>query len=190
MSDHDEFEREFWGDCTNTFDEEQKHYVYSQCMKLQRQHYTFHLDKPSKIIDIGGGPTSMMLKTKDVLKGSIVVDPLANDYPQWVHDRYETRGIKALCMNGEDIDTIEETFDEAWMYNVLQHTDDPIKILKNMLKISKKIRIFEWIDIPPHEGHPHMLTEKMLNETLGVKGHVSHHQSNGCYGKSWSYSSE
>ena len=134
---HDEhvFEKDFWGDCINTFDEEQKHYIYAQNMMLKLEYSSFILDKPSKIIDIGGGPVSMMLKTKDIVDGSVVIDPLADDYPQWVHDRYKTKGIKALSMSGEDIDTLEDTFDEAWMYNVLQHTEDPVKILKNMQKL-------------------------------------------------------
>ena len=28
------FESEYWGDCTNTFDEDQKHYIYAKYLQL------------------------------------------------------------------------------------------------------------------------------------------------------------
>ena len=188
MSGHEhDFEKDFWGDCINTFDEEQKHYVYSQLMNIPRSHYGFVLKEPSKVLDVGGGPVSILLKTKNLKPGSLVVDPLMSEYPKWVKERYELANINTKCMIGEDIDQIEDKFDEAWMYNVLQHTEDPQKILRNMQEKADRIRIFEWIDIPPHDGHPHMLTSKMLNETLGVVGTTIRLNSNGCDGKAWYY---
>lgn len=186
MEHHDdEFEREFWGDCVNTFDEEQKHYVYSRYMGIKQKHFSFELDTPSKVLDIGGGPVSIMTKTSNILSGSLVVDPLAECYPGWVHDRYATKNIKCIKMNGEDTNTLDTTFDEVWMYNVLQHTDDPKKIISNMLSLGNTVRVFEWIDIPPHEGHPHMLTEQFLNDNFGSKGGVVELGESGCFGRAW-----
>jgi hypothetical protein len=43
----------YWGDCTNTFDEEQKHYVYARYMGLGRKHYSFDA-QGRRVLDIGG----------------------------------------------------------------------------------------------------------------------------------------
>jgi len=197
MSDHEdnheEFELAFWGDCTITFGEESKQYSYASNMNLIpsviMHTIPFPLDKPVKVLDIGGGPVSMLLKTTNYAKGSTVIDPLMDRYPQWVRDRYESKGIKCLKGTGETlIDVIDDSYDEVWMYNVLQHTEDPKLIIENMKKVSPRLRIFEWIDIPPHPGHPHMLTEMFLNECVGSKGRVGKMiPPFGCLAKFWSY---
>ena len=55
------FESEYWGDCCNTYDEDQKHYVYAKYMGLMAVGYSFSMSGKS-VVDIGGGPTSMLLK--------------------------------------------------------------------------------------------------------------------------------
>jgi hypothetical protein len=186
MSDYT-FESNYWGDCCNTFDEDQKHYVYAKYMGLDRKGYSFDVHGKS-IIDIGGGPTSMLLKTIN-LKAGLVVDPLK--YPDWTYDRYAAKGIDCLVFRGEDV--IEEGFDEAWIYNCLQHTDDPELIIKNALKSAKILRIFEWVDIPPHDGHPIELTKFKLDKwivnaserTLYSYGHTQQLAESGCYGNAY-----
>jgi hypothetical protein len=85
---------------------------------------------------------------------------------------------------GEDI--AMDGWDEAWCYNVLQHVDDPALVVANARKAAKLVRLFEWIGIPPHEGHPHMLTGPLLREWLGtVKGDSAHFEGNGCHG--WAF---
>jgi len=49
-------------------------------------------------------------------------------------------------------------FDEGWIYNCLQHVDDPNKVMATLLRSVDNVRIFEWIDTAPSEGHPHTLT--------------------------------
>jgi len=175
MSDYT-FESQYWGDCSNTFDEDQKHYVYGRFMGLDRVGYSFDVYGRS-IIDIGGGPTSMLLKTKNLGRG-LVVDPLL--YPDWTYDRYAAKKIECLVFRGEDV--VEEGFDEAWIYNCLQHTDDPALIIRNALRSARTLRIFEWVDIEPHEGHPQMITKKMLDEAIGREGRLVHLAEAGCFG--------
>lgn len=173
------FEKNFWGDCTNTFDEDQKHYIYAKYMGLERVHYSFDL-KNRSVLDIGGGPTSMLLKTIN-LKYGLVCDPLI--YPHWTTLRYAEKNIKVKNIRGEDIE--EKDWDETWIYNCLQHTDDPEKVIKNGIKSSRVFRIFEWINIPPHEGHPQMLTKDFLDNVIGKKGQVVELKENGCYGTAY-----
>lgn len=170
MKQPQDFEREWWGDCGNTFGEETKQLVYARLMGLERTHdgtnspFSFDVGG-KKILDIGGGPSSLILKTRN--RGACkVVDPCP--YPQWVTIRYAECGIEYSRTRGEDVN--EKEFDEVWIYNVLQHVENPELIIKNALRAGKVLRLFEWIGVPAHEGHPHELTEEKLNEWIGGIG--------------------
>jgi len=171
------WEQDWWGACNNTFREEERQIkVYAPRMGIQRTSdnktpYIFDLEGKS-VLDIGGGPTSMLLKAVNSGK-RVVVDPC--DFPEWVAQRYKTAGIEYYKLKGEDVIDDGRTptsIDEVWIYNVLQHTDNPSKIVDSAKLLAKIIRIFEWIDTPPTDGHPHTLTEKGLNEWLGGEGKV------------------
>lgn len=174
-------EKDFWGDCTNTYGEDVKHYVYARYMSIPQNYYSFDVQNKS-ILDIGGGPTSMMLKAYNLKKGK-VVDPIA--YPDWTLERYKSKNIEVLVDCGENID--ETGWDEVWIYNCLQHTLDPKKIIENAKKAASVLRIFEWIDIPAHDGHPHELKEELLNDWIGQAGQTTllNDTVNGCYGRAY-----
>lgn len=182
-----DFERDWWGTCQNTYGEETKQFTYAHHMGLNRSHdgthspFSFDVQGES-IIDIGGGPASILLKCRNLRRG-MVVDPC--DYPEWVATRYEAAGIEYLKLPGERVALADVgTFDTALIYNVLQHVENPERVIKNALSVAHQVRLFEWIDIPPHEGHPHMLTEENLNAWLGTQGTVGVLRGeNECYGK-------
>jgi len=178
MSDYT-FESNYWGDCCNTFDEDQKHYVYARYMGLKQVGYSFDVEGKS-IIDIGGGPTSMLLKTINLGAG-LVVDPLR--YPEWTYERYSCKGIGCQICRGEDLNHVD--FDEAWIYNCLQHADDPELIIKNALRAAKTLRLFEWVDIPPHDGHPIELKKKKLDRWIEQEGNIIKLAESGCYGNAY-----
>jgi len=152
-----EYEMGFWGNCCNTFDEEQKQYVYARYMGLTVDHFRIVLP-PFQILDVGGGPVSMLLKVPNLING-LVIDPI--QYPTWTLQRYMSNKITVRRTYGENLVT-EQCWDEVWLYNCLQHTTDPERIVKNCLQSGKVFRIFEWIDTPIYEGHPHSLTKEML----------------------------
>ncbi len=163
-------EREWWGNCLNTYHEEEKQLKYAEKMGLEmvpnpKTPYAFDLGGKS-VLDIGGGPISILLKCSNVR--GMVIDPL--EYPAWVQARYEEAGIEYKQGKGEDIDATN--FDEVWIYNVLQHVDDPGMILNNARRAGKLIRIFEWVDTPPNPTHPNKLNAKELDRWLGGKGTV------------------
>lgn len=171
------FESRFWGDCANinTYNEETKQFVYARLMGLAS------FDAGGKrILDIGGGPVSMMLKMKNLKEGK-VVDPLR--YPDWTVERYKAKNIAVEVISGEDID--ETGFDEAWIYNCLQHVVDPELVIKNARRAAPVLRIFEWIDVQPYIGHPHLLTETGLNEWLGRSGKTIELNESGCIGRAF-----
>ena len=182
-----EWERSWWGNCCNTLGEETKQLLYADRMGLKAFHdgkspYNFDLGGAS-VLDIGGGPCSLLLKCVNLGKGTAVLDPI--EFPTWVVQRYGAAGIGVLIMRGEDADWMEN-YDECWIYNVLQHAEDPGAVLKNARRAGKLIRIFEWLDMQPTESHPHTLTRTWLNEQLGGEGKVEvlSGQSE-CYGRSY-----
>jgi hypothetical protein len=163
-------EAHFWNTCTQTFVEEQKQFFYATRMKLPFIDYPLSsIDFQGKsVVDIGSGPTSLLLKSHNHSK-AYAVDPLMDTFPNWVRDRYKSVGIEPISLGGEDIDTNWQ-FDEALIYNVLQHTIDPELIIHKALRIAKTVRIFEWIDVPSDDLHPHILTEANLDKWFGTKG--------------------
>ena len=180
VMDELDFEKKYWGSCVNTFDEDQKHYVYAKYMGLPRHHYSFDANGKS-VLDIGGGPTSMMLKCNNLKRGK-VADPI--DYPEWTKLRYKEHNIDIEVNSGENVD--EEGWDEVWIYNCLQHVESVEKIISNARKAGKILRMFEWINIPPHEGHPIELTKQYLDNVIGTNNSgVVQLAESGCYGTAY-----
>ena len=164
-----EHEKNFWGNCCNTYQEEEKHYKLLRFLGLD--YYLknrYWIQAPAEnILDVGGGPTSILLKTIGLKKGKIV-DPL--EYPFWVVQRYSAHNIEYDQKPAEDM--FESGWGEVWMYNVLQHCIDPEKIIKNCLKAGKIFRFFDWIDTPIYDGHPHSLSAAQLDNWMGQPGTV------------------
>jgi hypothetical protein len=188
VDSHDDLESRFWGSCINSYNEETKQLLYLKLMGFTptptwRTPYNFDGNNQS-FIDIGGGPCSVLLKFENRKRGgSLVVDP--GDYPSWVSARYGAADIILLQARAEDI-VEASVFDVALIYNCLQHVDDPEKIIANAKACSKQLRCFEWIDTPPHEGHPQMLTEEALNRWCGAIGRVvTLRGESECYGRAW-----
>lgn len=166
-----QFEQSWWGNCINTIGEEIKQLEYARLLKLPFFHdgkSPYNLDfRGLSVLDIGGGPVSILLKACGA-KRLVVIDPL--DLPEWVKMRYKEAGIEYIQMRGEDISSGD--YDLCLIYNVLQHCDDPIKILENAKRVAKEIRIFDWIDTNPSPGHPQTLTKELLDNALGINGEV------------------
>jgi len=178
------WEASWWVGVANTYGEETKQLLYANRMGLRLFHdgkSPYNIDmKGTSVLDIGGGPVSLLLKCVNV-RGK-VVDPL--EFPLWVYDRYELAGIEFEAGTGEEIS--ENGWDECWIYNVLQHVKDPQKVVENAKKAGKLIRIFEWLDTVSNIGHPHILTEDALNEWLGGEGKAEKLKGEAhCYGTAY-----
>lgn len=170
---HQKFEKDWWGNCINTYGEETKQLEYASRMGLDVRYDSKgpYIDLQGKsVLDMGGGPVSLLLKC--VNRGvTIVVDPMP--IPYWCSERYASGFIEFINRKGEELGTLKSLplFDEVWIYNVLQHTEDPAKIVKNIRKCSKIIRVFDWLEISGI-GHPQHLTEEKMNEWFGGEGKV------------------
>jgi hypothetical protein len=162
------WERNWWGNCLNrnTFEEIIKQEMYMPAMGLEPDSSGEISIGGKRILDIGGGPVSILLRAKESNK-SVVADPLM--FPPHVHRRYLNAGIRYLKSRGEVLRAhFTEKFDEVWMYNVLQHSPTPEKILKTARQLGEVIRIFDWVNVGICPGHPSNLTEELFNN--GFKG--------------------
>ena len=178
-ADHQRWEQTWWGDCLSTFSEEAKQITYAHRMGLvvvpdlnrgddvgwTDQWPCYDLEHKN-VVDLGGGPVSILLKCRN--RGSLcdVVDPC--EYPSWTGARYGTGGIAVHRVPAEEFNVLHE-YDEAWCYNVLQHTSDPVAVLETAVRCAPVVRLFEWIDQPPSAGHPHTITVEMVEGVLGQR---------------------
>lgn len=183
-----EWEKQWWQDatnnCTNTTDEERKQYVYAQHMGLLVDDWG-RIDLQGKsVLDIGGGPCSLLLKT--INRGYCRVhDPM--EYPAWVEERYVASGICYEQMRAEDSNMYgwAEAADEVWVYNVLEHVDDLDAVMDLLTSDRIKcLRIFEWVDNKEDEGHLHVIRKEWLESKLGPGQNVEVTFPNGvvCHG--------
>lgn len=176
-----EFEEGWWGACTQTFGEEVKQLTYAHKMGLQNLQVdgrwpVYDLQGRS-VLDIGGGPVSLLLKT--INGWGMVVDPCP--YPNWVYKRYEEAGIQYHIQEAETFET-PDRLSEAWMYNVLQHVVDPEKVIDTARRHAHVIRIFEWLETETNVGHPHALHADKLNVWLHGVGEIGIVDENSAYG--------
>lgn len=183
--DHQNFERSYWGDCANTWGEEQKQLVAARLIGLTALP---NLGQPvfdaqgKAILDIGGGPVSLLLKTIN-FSHATVVDPC--EYPEWCAARYAHHGIEYVRETGEAFQPGAKVWDEVWMYNVLQHVVDPKQVIETAKRCAPVIRIFDWVEIPATIGHPHVLHASELDEWLETTGSTQFLNEDGCYGPSY-----
>lgn len=186
MNEHQQFEQGWWGSCANTYGEETKQLSYAYRMGLRSTsvdgHWPVYDLGASSVLDLGGGPTSMLLKTQTTGR-RVVVDPCP--YPEWVVVRYYANGIEYRRAPAETFDDAQ-VFDECWIYNVLQHVEQPALVARAAKSCARVVRVFEWIDFPPHMGHPHELKSATLDRWFGGTGTVEDMTGeNGCHGRAW-----
>ena len=177
-----EWEKNWWQSCNfNTFGEEAKQITYAHLMGLvnepQAGKWPVYDLRGRSVIDIGGGPVSMLLKC--VGGNGVVVDPCP--YPQWVADRYAHADIDYVVEEGE---TYRHPYrsSECWQYNVAQHVVDPEALIASARANAYTLRIFEWIETETNVGHPHSLHAAELDKWIGGTGTIGHVNENGAVG--------
>jgi hypothetical protein len=116
----------------------------------------------ASIIDIGSGPWSLLLRCYNAGKLT-AVDPIP--WPPSVLRRYSAYAIEFIQKGGEDVGDLPMA-DEVWIYNCLQHVEDPRLVLENAKKIGRRIRIFEWLNTPVDTFHLHTLTVEFFKDAL------------------------
>lgn len=180
------WEAEWHDNCINSYNEETKQYIYTRIMGLDEYKVNYYgqigWDFGEKaILDVGCGPYSILMKSKAKVKHGI--DPC--DYPQWVYERYKCADVTLYKIPAEEFTTPEIVYDEALIYNCLQHVINPKKIIENVLACSKIVRIFEWVENGISDGHLHDLHAEELNNWLGGVGKTDYLNIGPCVGPAY-----
>ncbi len=175
------YEQDWWGNCANSFGEEAKQITYANRMGLVNEprdgRWPVYDLRGLSVVDLGGGPASMLLKC--VGGNGVVVDPCP--YPEWVAQRYQAAGIDYRVEEAEGL-RLSARFSECWIYNVLQHVVDPERVIASARANGYTLRIFEWLETPPSDGHPHTLHADDMNRWIGGIGQIGYVDENGATG--------
>jgi hypothetical protein len=108
------------------------------------------------VAEIGPADFPALAYMKDV-GYSYIVEPMPSDI-------LKTFGISIIKKKAEDLDFTK--CEEVWLLNVLQHVQDPGKIVENAKK-AKVVRFFEPINYGTDVCHLHNLTLDMFKEWFG-----------------------
>jgi hypothetical protein len=98
-----------------------------------------------------------------------------------VAERYKAAEIGYRVEKAEGF-TVPDRFTECWIYNVLQHVVDPERVIEAARACAYTLRIFDWLETPAAEGHPHTLHAHDLNRWIGGSGQVAQIDENGAVG--------
>jgi len=116
----------------------------------------------SRVVELGGGYSSFL--TTITAKEKVLVDPIR--MPESVMDCYNAWDIIVIKEKAEQfvLNKQEELFDEIWMSEFLQHTQDPILILENLKNIGRTVRFCEAVDTKVSAMHPHTFSAMDLRK--------------------------
>jgi len=151
-----------------------KHMMLFEDFSNDNQKPIFDYSKPifdlqqKTIVDICGGPCSLLLRCHN-FKKAIVVDP--GNFPEYITQRYKNHGIEVCKVPAEEF-VYPEKVDEVWLYNALAHVYNPYDILLNAKKNSKKMRIIEGVNCGTDIQHPQNLKREELEKVLETRGSI------------------
>lgn len=155
---------------------------------LQQQLFgVLEIHKDTYILEIGSGAAGILTFLKSDHRYAI--DPLENFYaevPEFA--AYRDPAVKYFTAKGEKLQFDHEFFDLIIMDNVLDHCEDPLQVLKEMIRVLKpngiiffRQNVYHWwgkfirqlmemaeID----KGHPHTFTFSSL-QNLVTSNHLS-----------------
>ena len=162
-------EEEFWSYYPLHLMEMDKQTFYAKHVGLfsweEESPYIIDLQGKS-VIEIGAGPNGLVLRCTNGRRK--VIDPL--DLPNWMKERYEYFGVEYEKIKAEDMN--EDGWDEVWVFNVMQHVEDPELSIFNIKNCAKTIRIFDWLETPTDKMHPNSFTKQWYDDKLGGNGTV------------------
>ena len=142
--------------------------------RLSYSYYFKYLDinpdlQGKSVIEIGPGRISSLLFCKNFSK-SYVIEPTEYD---GIEHLYRDTNIEILKQRAEECEMPK--VDEVWLLNLMQHVQDPDKLIESCKKAAKVIRFFEPVDVPTNNEHPFCFSREDFVSYFGdcVKEYVS-----------------
>lgn len=125
--------------------------------------------KGKSIIEIGPGRISSLLFCENRGK-SYIIEPTVYE---GIDHLYQDPELILVRERAEDFHF--PLVDEVWMFNLLQHVQDPDFLISKCKKNSKIIRFFEPVDLPTDNEHPFSFSRDDFYSYFGdcIKDYVS-----------------
>lgn len=134
------------------------------------------------VLDLGCGPQGLVTWPTLELGRTVALDPLR--YRASDEAAYEAAGVERVVLPAEAF-ADDDGFDEVWIYNVLQHVRDPAQVLAVAQAVARqRVRLFEWVNVPPSVVHPHVTTIAGLVEAF-VGWLPTHWVAGSAHGPGW-----
>lgn len=94
----------------------------------------------NKILDVGAGPLTIIGKKSSKIDFEIYpVDPLGESYSNLLRKYKIKAPVKTISLEGEKLSQMfkPDTFNISYSSNAIDHSYDPLKIIKDMIKVTK-----------------------------------------------------
>lgn len=117
--------------------------------------------KGKSVIEIGPGRISSLLFCENY-SDSYIIEP--TEY-EGIEHLYSDPKLHIIKKTAEEWDF--EKVDEVWLFNLLQHVQDPDLLISKCKKNSTIIRFFEPLDLPTDNEHPFTFNLNDFNEYFG-----------------------
>lgn len=113
------------------------------------------------IVEIGPGRIAGLLFCHNYSK-SYIIEP--TDYEDIDH-LYQSKDLEIIKETTEECEFPK--VDEVWIFNLMQHVQDPDLLIRKCKENSKIIRFFEPIDLPVNNEHPFSFSKKDFEDYFG-----------------------
>jgi len=129
------------------------------------------------IIEIGCADFPALLFC-DPLLPCAIVEPMPSSILKRI---CENTGITLYTETIEQLDPLYIYGQEAWLFNVLQHTIDPEEIIETLQTYARCIRYFEPIDTAITDYHPHSFTKDDFDRWFPGVNKYYNETTNACF---------
>jgi hypothetical protein len=135
------------------------------------------------VVEIGPARIAGLLFCTNYSK-SYIIEPTPYEGIDYL---YENKNIEIIKEKAESCNF--PYVDEVWIFNLMQHVQDPDKLIEICKKHSKIIKFFEPIDLPTNNEHPYSFSLEDYKNYFGdcvkvysFNGEIGFHQAKCAYG--------
>lgn len=137
---------------------QQKRFLKAAKIKYDRMRP--FVDTDEKVLDIGSGSCALAKTFKNSGFDITAMD---------IRNKSRFEDLPAIAYDGNRFPFEDNTFDTSFMITMLHHTPDPAHIIKEAMRVSKKLIIMEDIYRNGFQKHLTYFTDSLVN--MEFKGH-------------------